>query len=116
MHNPIATDRRNLSLAEVDRSSLIHPFTPLRSYAEGQGPATRVVTGGEGAWIYDADGARVLDAFAGLYCVNVGYGRTEIAEAIAEQAHKLAYYHAYAGATNEPAVRLAEKMLAKAPG
>ncbi|MDG2521218.1 aminotransferase [Caulobacter segnis] len=116
MSNPINAERRNLSMEEIDRSSLIHPFTPLKSYAQGQGPATRVVTGGQGAWIHDADGGRLLDAFAGLYCVNVGYGRTEIADAIAEQAHKLAYYHAYAGATNEPAVRLAEKMLAKAPG
>ncbi|MFD1379588.1 aminotransferase [Fodinicurvata halophila] len=56
-----------------------------------------------------------MDAFAGLYCVNVGYGRQEIADAIAEQASKLAYYHAYAGHGNEPAIRLSERIIRSAP-
>lgn len=111
----VTPELRNASLEQIDRAALIHPFTPLASYADGQGPATRVVTGGRGAWIRDGQGRELLDAFAGLYCVNIGYGRTDIADAIAEQAHKLAYYHSYAGATNEPAIRLAEKMLAMAP-
>ncbi len=107
--------RRNQSLEELDRASLIHPFTNLRSYAAGEAGDARIITGGKGAWIRDQHGREMLDAFAGLYCVNVGYGRTEIADAISEQAHKLAYYHAYATASNEPAIRLADKILSMAP-
>ena len=79
----------------------------MAAHARGEMPA-RVITGGEGIYITDREGNRSLDAFAGLYCVNVGYGRKEIAEAIAEQAHKLAYYHAYVGHGSEPAIELAK--------
>ncbi len=63
----------------------------------------------------DRDGNRMLDAFAALYCVNAGYGRTEIADAMSEQAHKLAYFHAFAGHGNEPAIRLAKMIMDRAP-
>ena len=52
-----------------------------------------IVTGGKGIRINDAEGRNYIDGFAGLYCVNIGYGRTEVAEAIARQAYQLAYYH-----------------------
>ena len=54
----------------------------------------------------DLSGKRLLDAFAGLYCVNVGYGRQEIAEAIADQARELAYYHAYVGHGTEASIEV----------
>jgi len=57
----------------------------------------------------------MLDAFAGLYCVNVGYGRTEIADAIAEQAHELAYYHSYVGHGTEASITLAKMVMDRAP-
>lgn len=110
-----SAQRLNESLERLDQVSLIHPFTSLRSYSAGEAGEPRIVTGGRGAWIRDQHGREFLDAFAGLYCVNVGYGREEIADAIADQARKLAYYHAYAGATNEPAIRLADKILSMAP-
>jgi L-2,4-diaminobutyrate transaminase len=69
------------------------------------------MTGGEGIHLVDRDGRRSLDAFAGLYCVNVGYGRTEIADAIHEQAKRLAYYHAYVGHSNEPVIRLSDRVV-----
>ena len=97
-----------------DREHFFHPSTHMAQHARGDSPA-RVVTGGEGVFIVDRDGKRSLDGFAGLYCVNVGYGRTEIAEAIAEQAHKLAYYHAYAGHGSEPAITLANMVVERAP-
>jgi L-2,4-diaminobutyrate transaminase len=86
----------------------------MAAHALGETP-NRIVDGGEGVYIVDREGRRSLDAFAGLYCVNVGYGRSEIAEAIAEQAHKLAYYHAYAGHSNEPSIRLAHMIIERAP-
>ncbi len=71
--------------------------------------------GGEGVFITDVNGRKSLDAFAGLYCVNVGYGRTEIADAIAEQARKLAYYHAYVGHGTEVSITLAKMIIDRAP-
>ncbi|PKP67207.1 MAG: hypothetical protein CVT86_02175, partial [Alphaproteobacteria bacterium HGW-Alphaproteobacteria-8] len=68
-----------------------------------------------GVHIEDRDGNRFLDAFAGLYCVNVGYGRTEIADAIAAQAKELAYYHAYVGHGTEASITLAKMILDRAP-
>jgi L-2,4-diaminobutyrate transaminase len=107
--------RTTEELQTLDRSSVIHPFTPLRQFADGQAGGPRIVTGGEGIRIRDRDGRELIDAFAGLYCVNVGYGRREIADAIHEQALRLAYYHAYAGHTNEPTIDLSRRVLELAP-
>ena len=97
-----------------DREHFFHPSTHMAQHARGDSP-TRIVTGGEGVFIVDRDGKRSLDGFAGLYCVNVGYGRQEIADAISQQAHKLAYYHAYAGHGSEPAITLANMVMERAP-
>ena len=70
----------------------------------------RVMTGGSGIMVHDADDNQFIDGFAGLYCVNIGYGREEMAEAIYRQAKELAYYHTYVGHTNEPLVALSEKI------
>jgi len=107
------TDRSN-ELAAWDRDHFFHPSTHMGMHARGESP-TRVVSGGEGVWISDVDGKRSLDAFAGLYCVNVGYGRTEIADAIAKQAKELAYYHAYVGHGTEASIRLAKMIVERAP-
>ncbi len=104
----------NDQLAKWDRESFFHPSTHLAQFARGEAPQ-RIVTGGEGVFIEDRDGNRLLDAFAGLYCVNVGYGRTEIAEAISKQAHELAYYHAYVGHGTEASITLAHMVLERMP-
>ncbi|MGF1609646.1 MAG: aminotransferase class III-fold pyridoxal phosphate-dependent enzyme, partial [Kiloniellales bacterium] len=104
----------NDQLDAWDRESFFHPSTHLGQFARGEAP-NRIVTGGKGVFIEDRDGNRLLDAFAGLYCVNVGYGRLEIAEAIAEQARKLAYYHAYVGHGTEASITLAKMILERAP-
>lgn len=104
----------NDQLGQWDRESFFHPSTHLAQHARGESP-TRIVTGGDGVFIQDRDGNRLLDAFAGLYCVNVGYGRKEIAEAIAAQAHELAYYHAYVGHGTEASITLAHMILERAP-
>jgi L-2,4-diaminobutyrate transaminase len=104
----------NDRLEEWDRQNFFHPSTHMAAHARGETP-TRVITGGKGIYITDREGNRSLDAFAGLYCVNVGYGRSEIAEAISEQAHKLAYYHAYVGHGSEPSIELAKMIMDRAP-
>ena len=95
------------------RTSSIPPPTSAQ-HARGETPS-RIMTGGSGVYIEDRDGKRLLDAFAGLYCVNVGYGRQEIAEAIAAQARELAYYHAYVGHGTEASITLASMILERAP-
>jgi len=102
-------------LEEMDRGSILHPFTVLKDFAEGR-QRPRIVTGGKGVFIRDQDGRELLDAFAGLYCVNIGYGRADVAEAIARQAHELAYYHSYAGVSSEALIRLSDRLVKMAPG
>jgi L-2,4-diaminobutyrate transaminase len=109
VHSPI-----NDELAAWDRDCLLHPTTHTANHARGDVPG-RIITGGKGVYIEDRDGNRFLDAFGALYCVNAGYGRTEIADAMAEQAHKLAFFHAFAGNGNEPAIRLAKMIMDRAP-
>lgn len=104
----------NDQLAQWDRDNFFHPSTHLGQFARGEG-AQRIVTGGKGCHITDRDGNRLLDAFAGLYCVNVGYGRAEISDAIAKQAQELAYYHAYAGHGSEASITLAKMVMDRAP-
>ena len=106
-------DRSN-ELAAWDRDHFFHPSTHMGMHARGEAP-NRVIAGGEGVYITDASGKTSLDAFAGLYCVNVGYGRQKIADAIAEQAKELAYYHAYVGHGTEASIRLAKMIIDRAP-
>ncbi len=105
---------RNDQLEQWDREHFFHPSTHLAEFARGDLPE-RIVTGGQGVHIEDRDGNRLLDAFAGLYCVNVGYGRSEIAEAIARQARELAYYHSYVGHGTEASITLSKMIIDRAP-
>jgi L-2,4-diaminobutyrate transaminase len=104
----------NDQLSVWDRDCFLHPSTHLAQHARGEAPG-RIMTGGKGVYIEDRDGKRLLDAFAGLYCVNVGYGRSEIADAIAKQARELAYYHAYVGHGTEASITLARMIMDRAP-
>ena len=105
---------RGNELDAWDRDHFFHPSTHMGAHARGESP-NRIMAEGEGVFVVDAKGKKSLDAFAGLYCVNVGYGRKEIADAIAEQARKLAYYHAYAGHSSEASIRLAKMVIDRAP-
>ncbi|MET4349512.1 aminotransferase [Bradyrhizobium sp. RT9a] len=104
------------TIAERDRSSVLHPFTHLKDFASGKMGDPTIVTGGKGIRISDAEGRNYIDGFAGLYCVNIGYGRTEVAEAIARQAYQLAYYHTYAAHTTEELATLSDRLVRMAPG
>ena len=105
---------RNDQLDQWDREAFFHPSTHLAQHARGETPS-RIIRTAKGCHIEDRDGTRLLDAFAGLYCVNAGYGRMEIADAIADQARELAYYHAYVGHGTEASVTLAHMVLERAP-
>ncbi|WP_458734883.1 aminotransferase [Zobellella taiwanensis] len=101
-------------LLEIDRNTVFHASTHLKQYAQGE-VGGRIITGAQGIRIQDSEGVELIDAFAGLYCVNIGYGRTEMAEAIYEQAKKLAYYHTYVGHTNEALIELSDRIIKMAP-
>ena len=105
---------KNDQLDQWDRDSFFHPSTHLAQHARGESP-NRIIRTASGCHITDRDGTRLLDGFAGLFCVNVGYGRQEIAEAIAAQARELAYYHAYMGHGTEASITLARMVLDRAP-
>jgi L-2,4-diaminobutyrate transaminase len=102
----------NVPLAELDRQSFLHPYTAL---ADHQEQGVKVITEGDGVWIRDEAGKRYLDAVAGLWCVNIGYGRTEVADAIYEQAKKLPYFHVFSSMGTEPSIRLADRVKRLAP-
>ena len=103
-------------LGAIDRASVIHPFTNLKDFASGKLGEPTIVDTAEGIRIRDANGKEYIDGFAGLYCVNIGYGRQEVAQAIAQQASRLAYYHTYAGHTTEGLALLSARLLRMAPG
>jgi L-2,4-diaminobutyrate transaminase len=105
---------RNDKLAEWDRENFFHPSTHLAAHARGDTPS-RIIKTASGCHIEDRDGQKLLDAFAGLYCVNAGYGRQEIAEAIGAQAKELAYYHSYVGHGTEASITLSKMILDRAP-
>jgi L-2,4-diaminobutyrate transaminase len=99
-------------LDDLDRNHVFHPYT---SIAEQQTSGPRILVQGKGVWLRDAEGRELLDAMAGLWCVSAGYGRDEIAEAMAEQARRLAYAHGFLAQANEPAIQLAARLAALTP-
>lgn len=94
------------ALVKSDQEHIIHP---LHFAKENENPL--VVVEGRGEMLIDADGRQIIDGLSGLWNVNAGHGRKELAEVAAAQMSKLAFASAYSGATNFPAVRLAEKLV-----
>jgi len=100
------------SLDDLDRRYVLHPFTAIREHME-RGPL--MIVEGKGCRLVDSSGRSYLDAMAGLWCVNVGYGNTEIAEAIAAQSKRLSYYHSFSSMGNDVSTLLAERLVTTAP-
>ncbi|WP_077034616.1 aspartate aminotransferase family protein [Pelomonas sp. KK5] len=100
------------ALIALDRSHLIHPVAPWRQH-EARG--VRMLESGQGSWLTDSTGHRLLDAFAGLWCVNVGYGQDSVVRAAAAQMSKLPYATGYFHFGSEPAIRLAARLVELSP-
>jgi len=100
------------SIEDVDRRYVFHPFTAPRPHERGGG---LVIVRGEGSTLWDSHDRPYLDAMAGLWCVNVGYGRPEMVEAIARQVERLSYYHGFSSMATEAPALLAERVIAAAP-
>jgi L-2,4-diaminobutyrate transaminase len=101
-------------LLAIDRQHFLHPSTHAHDHFTGMLPG-RVITGGSGIRIQDHTGRSFIDGFAGLYCVNIGYGRTEVAEAMVRQAKQLAYYHTYAGHSTDTVIELSQRVIQWSP-
>jgi putrescine aminotransferase len=99
-------------LRRLDRAHHLHPFTDHRALHR---TGTHLIRSARGCTLVDEEGREILDALAGLWCVNVGYGRREIVDAVAEQMRAVAYYPSFFNTTTEPAVRLAARLAALAP-
>ncbi|MCF6508109.1 aminotransferase class III-fold pyridoxal phosphate-dependent enzyme [Blastococcus sp. MG754426] len=100
------------TITDVDRRFVFHPFTALKAHEHDGG---RVMVSGQGSRLVDSEGRSYLDAMAGLWCVNIGYSHPAMADALADQARRLPYYHAFASmGTDAPAV-LAERLVGMAP-
>ncbi|MCA3575251.1 MAG: aminotransferase class III-fold pyridoxal phosphate-dependent enzyme, partial [Aestuariivirga sp.] len=100
-------------LWQQDHDHVLHPYTHFDSFRKD---GSLVLVEGEGCYVTDANGRRYFDGIGGMWCVNAGYGRREIAEAMAEQALQLCYTTTFVDVTNAPASRLAAKLAALAPG
>jgi L-2,4-diaminobutyrate transaminase len=111
MHGPGGSTQQ-ASLEDLDRRYAIHPFTSIPAHDAG-GPV--MMTEGRGCRLTDSAGNTYLDAMAGLWCVNIGYGNQEMAEALREQAGRLAYYHTFSSMSNDVSTQLAARLVSSAP-
>ncbi|WP_323768313.1 aspartate aminotransferase family protein [Antarctobacter sp.] len=100
-------------LQALDAAHHMHPFT---HGAELSKKGARIITRADGCWLTDSDGNRILDGMAGLWCVNVGYGRTELADAAHRQMLDLPFYNTFFQTSHVPALNLAAKLAELAPG
>lgn len=100
-------------LWQNDKNHQIHPYTNFEKFSR---EGSIIYSRGKGHHIYDHDGKEYLDGIAGLWCVNIGHGRTEMAQHLAEQAGQLAYYNTFEDATSPPSAQLAAKLAEICPG
>ena len=106
-------DSEHLSdLRRIDAAHFLHPFTDHADLHRG---GTHVMQSASGCHVVDETGRRLLDGLAGLWCVNVGYGRREIADAVHRQMLDLSFYPSFFNTTTEPTILLAEKIASRAP-
>lgn len=99
-------------VAQQDQRSQFHPFTSINDL-KNEGPT--VMASGSGIRVRDVNGKEYLDGMAGLWCVNLGYGRREISDAIARQSERLSFFHTFNGMSSDVVAECAEALLARAP-
>jgi putrescine aminotransferase len=109
---PVREDLDTRTLQQLDSAHFLHPFT---DHGALSARGARVMVRGEGIYLWDSDGNQTIDGMSGLWCVNVGYGRASITQAVARQMDVLPFYNSFFNTTNVPAVKLAEKLADLAP-
>ncbi len=99
------------TLAEKDKKHIIHPWSDLGSDADPM-----IIESGKGIHVFDHQGNKYIDSISGMWCVNLGYGNREMAQAIADQCVKLAYYTPFGDMASPPSIQLADKLSRLTPG
>jgi putrescine aminotransferase len=111
---PVITNHLPTSeLQALDSAHHMHPFTASGELAK---KGARIITRAKGVYLHDSEGNKILDGMAGLWCVNIGYGRNELADVAARQMRELPYYNTFFQTTHVPAIALAQKIAELAPG
>ncbi|CDZ95013.1 aspartate aminotransferase family protein [Pseudomonas saudiphocaensis] len=106
------SDSQTLHWQDLSRNHHLPPFTDYKALnAKG----TRVITKASGVYLWDSEGHKILDAMAGLWCVNIGYGREELVEAATRQMRELPYYNLFFETSHPPAIALAKAIADVAP-
>ncbi|MDE4134566.1 aspartate aminotransferase family protein [Phaeobacter sp. QD34_3] len=111
--NAITNHMPTAELQALDAAHHMHPFTANGELAQ---KGARIITRANGVTLTDSEGNQILDAMAGLWCVNIGYGRDELADVAARQMRELPYYNTFFQTTHVPAIALANKIAELAPG
>lgn len=106
---------QNYSLTQLQQIDAAHHLHPFTDHKELRDIGSRMITRAEGPFIYDSEGTELLDGMAGLWCVNVGYGRTELAEAAYQQMKELPYYNSFFKCSTPTPVLLSKKLAELAP-
>ncbi len=105
-------ERSTAEWQELDRAHYLHPFTDYRDLGR---KGSRIITRAEGVYLWDSTGHKILDGMAGLWCVNVGYGREELIEAAQRQMRELPYYNSFFQCTHPPAIELSRVLTELSP-
>lgn len=100
------------TLWQQDKDHFVHPFTDFSVFHQ---EGCDIITDSKGEYVFDGEGNRYLDGIAGLWCVNVGHGRKELGDVMAEQATRMAYYSPFNNLSNIPAIELSAKLAELAP-
>ncbi|MEQ8297250.1 MAG: aspartate aminotransferase family protein [Nitratireductor sp.] len=106
---------QNYSLAQLRQADAAHHLHPFTDHKDLRAAGSRIISRADGPFVYDMDGNEILDGMAGLWCVNVGYGRDELAEVAYEQMKELPYYNAFFRCSTPMPVLLAKKLAELAP-
>ncbi|WP_307732457.1 aspartate aminotransferase family protein [Massilia sp. MB5] len=111
--NPVVPEMPDtLALQAQDAAHYLHPFT---DHKQLHSRGSRMIVRGDGIYLWDSEGKKILDGMSGLWCVNVGYGRSSIAQAVHRQMDVLPFYNSFFNTSNVPAVQLAAKLAELAP-
>lgn len=110
--NPYIPSRSTQEWQALDAAHYIHPFT---DHAALGLKGTRLITRAQGVYLYDSDGRQILDGMSGLWCVNLGYGRRELADAAYRQLLELPYYNSFFQVAHPPAIELARLLVEVTP-
>ena len=110
--NKITNHMPTAELQALDAAHHMHPFTENAALAK---KGARIMVAGKGVWLTDSEGHKIIDGMAGLWCVNIGYGRTELGDVAKRQMDELAYYNTFFQTSHVPAIALAAKIAEIAP-